>query len=207
MNNLREAAQQALEALEWHYAQGHSNTLGGFRLKIDEKAIRTLKTALEQPKQDSKGCDYCNHPLYAAIKCRSCGRVTEPAALTVVEPVAWGCFKDGVLQTELIDDNKRVVDFWIASDEPHMQGMTIKPLYTHPPRKPLTDEQQAREIEALRADAERLDWCMERLFDPDRGYLTTDMGCGCCGDGLRFKGLDGRAAIDAAIKAGKAVTP
>ena len=68
-------------------------------------------------------------------------------------------------------------------------------------------EAQAREIEALRADAKRLDWCMERLFDPDRGYLTTDMGCGCCGDGLRFKGLDGRSAIDAAIEAGKAVTP
>jgi len=37
MTVLRTAAQQALEAL------------GGFRLKIDEKAIRTLKTALEQP--------------------------------------------------------------------------------------------------------------------------------------------------------------
>jgi len=49
MTTLREAAQQALEALEWHYRQGHSNTLGGFRLKIDEKAIRTLRAALKQP--------------------------------------------------------------------------------------------------------------------------------------------------------------
>ena len=52
MTTLRQAAQQALEALEWHYQQGHSNTLGGFRLKIDEKAIRTLKAALAQPEQE-----------------------------------------------------------------------------------------------------------------------------------------------------------
>ena len=48
MTDLRQAAQQALEALEWHYRQGHSNTLGGLRLKIDEKALRNLKAALEQ---------------------------------------------------------------------------------------------------------------------------------------------------------------
>ncbi|HSG20819.1 MAG TPA: hypothetical protein VLA31_08630, partial [Burkholderiaceae bacterium] len=35
-----------------------------------------------EPVQD--GCDHCNHPLYAAVKCRVCGRVTEPA-----EPVAY----------------------------------------------------------------------------------------------------------------------
>lgn len=69
MTTLREAAQQALEALEWHYQQGHSNTLGGFRLKMDEKAIRTLKAALAQPEQCQcsmttklvgSGCQYCN---------------------------------------------------------------------------------------------------------------------------------------------------
>ena len=49
MTDLRTAAQQALEALEWHYRQGHSNTLGGFRLKIDEKTLRNLKAALAQP--------------------------------------------------------------------------------------------------------------------------------------------------------------
>jgi hypothetical protein len=48
MTALRLAAQQALEALEWHYRQGHSNTLGGFRLKIDEKALRNLRAALAQ---------------------------------------------------------------------------------------------------------------------------------------------------------------
>jgi hypothetical protein len=45
---LRVASKQALEALQWHYRQGHSNTLGGFRLKIDEKALRELRAALEQ---------------------------------------------------------------------------------------------------------------------------------------------------------------
>jgi hypothetical protein len=47
----REAMQMALEALEWHYRQGHSNTLGGLRLKIDEKTLRTLRAALEQEQE------------------------------------------------------------------------------------------------------------------------------------------------------------
>ena len=45
----RAVVEQALEALEWHYRQGHSNTLGGLRLKIDEKALRNLKAALAEP--------------------------------------------------------------------------------------------------------------------------------------------------------------
>jgi hypothetical protein len=49
MTTLREAAQQALEALEWHYRQGHSDTLGGLRLKIDEKVLRSLCAALAEP--------------------------------------------------------------------------------------------------------------------------------------------------------------
>jgi len=44
----RAVVEQALEALEWHYRQGHSNTLGGLRLKIDEKALRNLRAALAQ---------------------------------------------------------------------------------------------------------------------------------------------------------------
>ena len=44
----RALLEQALEALQWHYRQGHSNTLGGFRLKIDEKALRELSAALAQ---------------------------------------------------------------------------------------------------------------------------------------------------------------
>ena len=50
----RAVVQQALEALKWHYSRGHSNTLGGVRLKIDEKALRDLSAALAQaePVQD-----------------------------------------------------------------------------------------------------------------------------------------------------------
>ena len=52
------------------------------------------------------------------------------------------------------------------------------------------------ENEALRADAERLDWCLSVLFS--NGWLTTDDGCGCCGAGKRFDSdVTGRAAIDA----------
>ena len=53
------------------------------------------------------------------------------------------------------------------------------------------------ENEALRADAERLDWCISVLLS-NTGWLTTDIGCGCCDEGKSF-GLEitGRAAIDA----------
>jgi hypothetical protein len=33
------------------------------------------EAALAEPVQ--QGCDHCNQPLYAAIKCRVCGRVTQ----------------------------------------------------------------------------------------------------------------------------------
>ena len=54
MTTLHKAAQQALEALQWHYRQGHSNTLGGFRLKIDEKALRELSAALAQQEEPAQ---------------------------------------------------------------------------------------------------------------------------------------------------------
>jgi hypothetical protein len=52
----------------------------------------------------------------------------------VQEPVAWACFKNGELQTELVG-TEADVDFWCASDEPEMQGMVKGALYTHPPRR------------------------------------------------------------------------
>lgn len=43
--------------------------------EIREKAHRLLK---HYPLGDyQEGCDHCRHPLYAAIKCKQCGRVTE----------------------------------------------------------------------------------------------------------------------------------
>ena len=71
---LKAAAQQALEALE-QSAPCH-NPLGTVRQDMDS-AITALRAALAEPVQ--QGCDHCNHPLYAAVKCRVCGRVTEPA--------------------------------------------------------------------------------------------------------------------------------
>jgi hypothetical protein len=65
------------------------------------------------------------------------------AALTQQEPVAWGCFKNGVLNTELVG-TEADVDFWCASDESEMLGMVKGPIYTSPPRrkwKGLTDEE------------------------------------------------------------------
>lgn len=60
-------------------------------------------------------------------------------------------------------------------------------------------DQQVREIEALRADAERYRWLRDEDDDPcvSLVQLFTETG----------KPEDVDAAIDAAIEAGKAVTP
>jgi hypothetical protein len=70
------------------------------------------------------------------------------------EPVAWACFKNGELQTELVG-TEADVDFWCASDEPEMQGMVKGALYTHPPRrKPLSNE----ELDRLWREPMSADW-------------------------------------------------
>jgi len=57
------------------------------------------------------------------------------------KPVAWGCFRDGILVEDLVSDEKSV-DYWCAPDDPEMCGWTKKPLYTTPPqRQPLTEEE------------------------------------------------------------------
>jgi hypothetical protein len=119
----RATVQQALEALENSSPDQYPEHAGVF---YDAKDA--LKAALEQPEPWVKS--YCGgKPNY-----------TTPAEQ---EPVAWACFKNGELQTELIG-TEADVDFWCASDEPEMQGMVQVALYTHPPRREwrgLTEEE------------------------------------------------------------------
>ena len=88
--------------------------------------IKALRAALAQQQAEPPGCDHCNHPLYAATRCRVCGRVTEQAE--PVEPVAY-IHRQGnswdTSERHLTDDEKA-------------RGWTEEPLYTAPPqRKPL----------------------------------------------------------------------
>lgn len=67
----------------------------------------------------------------------------------------------------------------------------------------LVAAEKDKEIELLRADAKRLDWCISVLHRQDEkdSYLVTDAGCGCCGEGKPFDcSISGRDAIDAAIR-------
>ena len=93
---LRVAAQQTQpEALRLADALEISSNHGIRREAAAE--LRRLYAELERCKQvcaatpeawreeAALGCDHCNSPLYAAVKCRVCGRVTEP----VQEPYAW----------------------------------------------------------------------------------------------------------------------
>jgi recombinational DNA repair protein RecR len=112
MTTLREAAQQALEALTAYSPM----PVDGPWHKRHHKAIHTLRAALELPEQEVKGCDHCNHPLYAAIKCRVCGRVTEQEQ----EPVAWMLYDGQVFEANRCD---------------YHDGAEWTPLYTHSPRR------------------------------------------------------------------------
>ena len=83
-----------------------------------------------QPVQEPQGCDHCNHPLYAATKCRVCGRVTEPAQ----EPVAWRYWKDKFACWEYSDTR---LEFPAVP-----AGTKMYPLYADPlQRKPLTEDE------------------------------------------------------------------
>lgn len=53
-------------------------------------------------------------------------------------------------------------------------------------------------------DSERLEWCEGILFNAaaggNTGWLVTDTGCGCCGEGVSImEGVNFRDAIDAQI--------
>jgi hypothetical protein len=91
------------------------------------------QAALEQPEQEVKGCDHCNHPLYAAIKCRVCGRVTEQ------ETVAWRW------RMRNPTDSPGFAQPWnVTTYYPREQANEIEPLYTRPPRREwrgLTEEE------------------------------------------------------------------
>ena len=69
----RAVVEQALEALEAMQSYAAAERKG---LRICDEAIPALRAALAQQQAEPPGCDHCNHPLYAATKCRVCGRVT-----------------------------------------------------------------------------------------------------------------------------------
>ena len=87
---LRAAAQQALEALEG----------GADSWQRVGPAIDALKAALAEPVQ--QGCDHCNHPLYAAVKCRVCGRVTEPVQEPVQEALTIERLRDALVGSRIV---------------------------------------------------------------------------------------------------------
>lgn len=173
MTDLRAAAQQALDCLEWHYRQGHSNTLGGFRLKIDEKALRKLRAALAEPVQEpvlvvEKEPDYWSRghfhegsrshidptkvwglPIGTKLYDAPPQRPAEP--VEPVEPVAWtytGVKSDGSEHGPHLVWRPEYMDAMSAS-----KGAKAMPLYAAPPqRKPLTDEEIDNEANNIFTD-------------------------------------------------------
>jgi hypothetical protein len=90
-------------------------------ITVDEKVLQQALEALES------GLDV--DPIFAGETITALRAALEQ---TVQEPVAWACFKNGELQTELVG-TEADVDFWCASDEPEMEGMSRAPSTpTHP---------------------------------------------------------------------------
>jgi hypothetical protein len=119
MTDLRDAARQALEALEsTQLFAAHEH----YPRRRVADALDALSAALEQPEQEVKGCDHCNHPLYAAIKCHACGRVTEQEQ----KPAAW-------IQPDHLQKAKQAP--FLCRVEPTQRWADFVPFYTHPPRR------------------------------------------------------------------------
>jgi hypothetical protein len=129
MNNLREAAQQALElrCLADKFSEGWHDGI-----KIDASDIILLAEvadALEQPEPaepEHTMSMYATRADYDAAV----------AAPTVVEPVAWL-----ELRTLTSGGYSPPSKEWHVTQHPATSNAPRKPLYTHPPRTPLTDEQ------------------------------------------------------------------
>ena len=133
MTDLRTAAQQALEAMESAEVDPHSSdavykAITALKAALTEDAMQKF-TDVNQELMAALGCDHCNSPLYAATRCRVCGRETpiiEPEIKGDNKPVAW-------IHTD--PDKPRVKFLEWRENEPGYRGDWIKtPLYTAPPK-------------------------------------------------------------------------
>jgi hypothetical protein len=117
MTDLRDAARQALEALE----------AGAESWRLIGPAIDALRAALEQPEQCmAHGECFGGLCIYPS---RS-GQPEQP----VQEPVAWRTFDgEGGYDYRTYDDNENYRDEWDRRN-PNHKGW-VEPLYTHPPRR------------------------------------------------------------------------
>jgi hypothetical protein len=149
-------ALEVLEALQGGCTDHNDGTVEAITVWCPE-VIDALKAALEQPEQCmAHGECFGGQCIYTSqsgqpeqnTDCHAQG-ICQRSGYGIGRPdqklVAYACFKNGELQTELVG-TEADVDFWCASDEPEMQGMVKGALYTHPPRewRGLTEE----EIEA-----------------------------------------------------------
>jgi hypothetical protein len=105
--------------------------------------IHRLKALAQQPQQTAMPPDIAK-VLFDHVESLYVEDAQPPTKWTPMsekdEPVAWGCFRNGVLLDDLVSDEASV-DYWCASDEPEMQGLVKRALYTAPPQRgPLTDE-------------------------------------------------------------------
>jgi len=140
MNNKDEALKQAIAWADFHgedvfAGAGWSavKSMNEWRAKCAE--VLAFPVGKEPWDTEDKG------PAHIDAAPRPANVVRQPRPEQ--EPCGWGCFLDGVLMEDLVSDEKSV-DYWCASDDPEMQGVVKRALYTHPPQRkplPLSDDE------------------------------------------------------------------
>jgi hypothetical protein len=132
MTDLRTAAQQALEALEFMADEW------GFTQKANRperwQAIEALRAALEQPERAQKMRDagYTRRPTL-----REMSALAEP----VQEPVAWRTFDgEGGYDYRTYEDNEDYAAEWAKRNPQHVGW--VEPLYTAPPQRPAAPQEE-----------------------------------------------------------------
>ena len=92
-------------ALDW-YDSGNENP---------DDFANMIKQVIALAQQQAQGCDYCNHPQYAGIKCKNCGR-EQPAQQQ--EPVVWMYVNKSTHETKFQKHMRGFVDHGLWAEVP-----------------------------------------------------------------------------------------
>ena len=92
MSKKDEALKLALELLKAAYVPAD----------LDEQRERTIKELEALAEQPAQGCEFCSHPLYAATKCKHCGKPAQQD-IPKIGCVNHDCDKCNAQQQEIVE--------------------------------------------------------------------------------------------------------
>ena len=166
-------ALEALEALEADPLEMVAD-VDGHMVFLKDKAITAIKEALAQPKQDGQ-CKRC------IDGCPAC----DARKLPQQEPVAWEQFHEHMAGPNYVAPQQGPVAWGVFEGNLHDMFFTeaeavemaqlkgthaeVKPLYTAPQRKPLTDEDVERIVREARVGEHGIGYTIARAIEAAHG--------------------------------------